>query len=174
MILILMVEGARAVISTCTPTPSCPEAPPCTPVLLTACRRRSPPLLPPPSRSRSSLPPSASTPSGSEAPSWPRSPPSSRCGSPSRSTTSPAPPSCAASASKRFKQQQQKQQHQQQQQYEARQPLRDDHYKLFCNNPLSHCSNFFVSCWLILYSYYIIFFNQSFGFFEFITFRTST
>merc|ERR1712032_1668307 len=41
---------------TCTPTPSCPEAPPCTPVLLTACRRRSPPLLPPPSRSRSSLP----------------------------------------------------------------------------------------------------------------------
>merc|ERR1719507_3012403 len=81
MILILMVEGARAVISfcmrsaipgymvvppdmtvltsgrTCTPTPSCPEAPPCTPVLLTVCRRRSPPLLPPPSRSRSSLPP---------------------------------------------------------------------------------------------------------------------
>merc|ERR1712107_72447 len=40
----------------CTPTPSCPEAPPCTPVLLTVCRRRSPPLLPPPSRSRSSLP----------------------------------------------------------------------------------------------------------------------
>merc|ERR1711874_585718 len=37
-------------------TPSCPEAPPCTPVLLTACRRRSPPWLPPPSRSRSSLP----------------------------------------------------------------------------------------------------------------------
>merc|ERR1712203_979568 len=28
---------------TCTPTPSCLEAPPCTPVLLTACRRRSPP-----------------------------------------------------------------------------------------------------------------------------------
>merc|ERR1712046_484875 len=41
---------------TCTPTPSCPEAPPCTPVSLTACRRRSPPWLPPPSRSRSSLP----------------------------------------------------------------------------------------------------------------------
>merc|ERR1712037_290813 len=40
---------------TCTPTPSCPEAPPCTPVLLTACRRRSLPWLPPPSRSRSSL-----------------------------------------------------------------------------------------------------------------------
>merc|ERR1739838_1196399 len=48
---------------TCTPTPSCPEAPPCTPVSLTACRRRSPPWLPPPSRSRSSLPPRGSTPS---------------------------------------------------------------------------------------------------------------
>merc|ERR1739849_29810 len=79
---------------TCTPTPSCPEAPPCTPVLLTACRRRSPPWLPPPSRSRSSLPPRGSTPSGSEAP------PSSRCGSPSRSTTSAAHPSSTASASK--------------------------------------------------------------------------
>merc|ERR1712037_932030 len=55
---------------TCTPTPSCLEAPPCTPVLLTACRRRSPPWLPPPSRSRSSLPQRGSTPSGSEAPSW--------------------------------------------------------------------------------------------------------
>merc|ERR1712187_275998 len=86
---------------TCTPTPSCPEAPPCTPVLLTVCRRRSPPLLPPPSRSRSSLPPRGSTPSGSEAPSWLPSPPSSRCGSPSRSTTSAAHPSSTASASKR-------------------------------------------------------------------------
>merc|ERR1711881_171823 len=85
---------------TCTPTPSCPEAPPCTPVSPTACRRRSPPWPPPPSRSRSSLPPRGSTPSGSEAPSWPPCPPSSRCGSPSRSTTSPAPPSCTGSASK--------------------------------------------------------------------------
>merc|ERR1712146_224001 len=42
-----------------------------------------------------------STPSGSEAPSWLPSPPSSRCGSPSRSTTSAAPPSSTASASKR-------------------------------------------------------------------------
>merc|ERR1711944_183396 len=41
-----------------------------------------------------------STPSGSEAPSWPPSPPSSRCGSPSRSTTSAAPPLSTASASK--------------------------------------------------------------------------
>merc|ERR1712001_33184 len=85
---------------TCTPTPSCPEAPPCTPVLLTACRRRSLPWLPPPSRSRSSLPPRGSTPSGSEDPSWLPSPPSSRCGSPSRSTTSAAHPLSTASASK--------------------------------------------------------------------------
>merc|ERR1719430_1292895 len=82
------------------PTPSCPEAPPCTPVLLTACRRRSPPLLPPPSRSRSSPPPRGSTLSGLEAPSWLPSPPSSRCGSPSRSTTSAAHPLSTASASK--------------------------------------------------------------------------
>merc|ERR1712203_1312107 len=82
------------------PTPSCPEAPPCTPVLLTVCRRRSPPWLPPPSRSRSSLPQRGSTPSGSEGPSWLPSPPSSRCGSPSRSTTSAAPPLSTSSASK--------------------------------------------------------------------------
>merc|ERR1712110_154920 len=54
----------------------------------------------PPSRSRSSLPLRGGTPSGSEDPSWPPSPPSSRCGSPSRSTTSAAPPSSTASASK--------------------------------------------------------------------------
>merc|ERR1712154_371613 len=47
-----------------------------------------------------SLPQRGSTPSGSEAPSWLPSPPSSRCGSPSRSTTSAAPPSSTASASK--------------------------------------------------------------------------
>merc|ERR1719187_392153 len=100
MILILMVEGARAVISFCTPTPSCPEAPPCTPVSLTACRRRSPPSLPPPSRSRSSLPQRESTLSGSVDPSWLPCPPSNRCGSPSRSTTSAAHPLSTASASK--------------------------------------------------------------------------
>merc|ERR1712080_321611 len=83
---------------TCTPTPSSPEAPPCTPASPTGCRRRSPPSLPPPSRS--SLLPRGSTPSGSEDPSWPLCPPSSRCGSPSRSTTSPAPPSCTGSASR--------------------------------------------------------------------------
>merc|ERR1712240_148895 len=87
---------------TCTPTLSSLEAPPCTPVLLTVCRRRSPPWPPPPSRSRSSLPPRGSTLSGSVAPSWPPSPPSSRCGSPSRSTTSAVPPLSTASASKRF------------------------------------------------------------------------
>merc|ERR1711860_80712 len=81
-------------------TLSCPEAPPCTPVLLTECRRRSPPSLPPPSRSRLSLPLRGSTLSGSEDPSWPPSPPSSRCGSPSRSTTSPAPALSTGSASK--------------------------------------------------------------------------
>merc|ERR1712080_481682 len=52
---------------TCTPTPSCLEAPPCTPVLLTVCRRRSLPWLPPPSRSMLLL--RGSTPSGSEDPS---------------------------------------------------------------------------------------------------------
>merc|ERR1711911_196820 len=87
---------------TCTLTLSCPEAPPCTPVLLTECRRRSPPSLPPPSRSRLSLPLRGSTLSGSEDPSWPPSPPSSRCGSPSRSTTSPAPALSTGSASKSF------------------------------------------------------------------------
>merc|ERR1712113_724263 len=75
-------------------------APPCTPVLLTECRRRSPPSLPPPSRSRLSLPLRGSTLSGSEDPSWPPSPPSSRCGSPSRSMTSLAPALSTGSASK--------------------------------------------------------------------------
>merc|ERR1712241_752386 len=76
------------------------EAPPCTLVSLTGCRRRSPPLLPPPLRSRSLLLLRGSTPSGSEAPSLLPCPPSSRCGSPSRSTTSAARPSSTGSASK--------------------------------------------------------------------------
>merc|ERR1712176_1435260 len=82
------------------PTLSCPEAPPCTPVLLTVCRRRSLPLLHPPSRSRSLLPQRGSTLSGSEDPSLLPSPPSSRCGSPSRSMMNAAHPSFTASASK--------------------------------------------------------------------------
>merc|ERR1712080_147008 len=45
-------------------------------------------------------PPERKYSSGSEDPSWLPSPPSSRCGSPSRSTTSAAPPSCTGSASK--------------------------------------------------------------------------
>merc|ERR1712024_233209 len=82
------------------PTLSCPEAPPCTLVLLTGCRRRSLPLLLPPLRSRSLLLLRGSTPSGSVAPSLLPSPPSSRCGSPSRSTTNAAPPLSTGSASK--------------------------------------------------------------------------
>merc|ERR1719499_625687 len=88
---------------TCTPTPSCLVAPPCTPVSLTVCRRKSPPLLPPPSRSRLLLPLRGSTPSGSEDPSCLPFPPSSRCGSPSRSTTSAAHPLSTGSASKCFR-----------------------------------------------------------------------
>merc|ERR1712106_791594 len=82
------------------PTQSCPEAPPCTPVLLTVCRRRSLLLLHPPSRSRSLLPQRGNTLSGSEAPSWLPSPHSSRCGSPSRSMMSPVHPLSTESASK--------------------------------------------------------------------------
>merc|ERR1711921_42235 len=52
-------------------------------------------------RSRSSLLPRGSTPSGSEAPSWLLSPPSRRCGSPSRSTTRLVPELSTASASKK-------------------------------------------------------------------------
>merc|ERR1711872_193598 len=84
----------------CTPTQLCLAAPPCTPVLLTVCRRRSPPLLLPPSRSRSLLHQRGSTLSGSEDPSLLPSPPSSRCGSPSRSMMSAAHPLCTGSASK--------------------------------------------------------------------------
>merc|ERR1719244_923380 len=100
MILILMVDATLTSVRTCTPTLSCPVAPPCTPVLPTECRRRSLPSPHPPSRSRSSLPPRGSTPYGSVAPSSPPCLPSSRCESPSRSTTSAAHPLSTASASK--------------------------------------------------------------------------
>merc|ERR1711879_879924 len=69
------------------PPPSTPAAA-STPSCATPCRGCSRPTT------------TGSTPSGSEDPSWPPSPPSSRCGSPSRSTTSAAPPSSTASASK--------------------------------------------------------------------------
>merc|ERR1712083_1072736 len=59
-------------------------------VLLTVCRRKSPLLLHPPSRSRSLLPQRGNTPSGSEDPSLPPFPPSNRCGSPSKNTTNAA------------------------------------------------------------------------------------
>ena len=87
-------------VRTSTPTQSCLEAPPCTLASPTECRRRS--LLWPHQRwrSRSSLLQRGSTPSGSEAPSWLPSPPSNRCGSPSRSTTSLDLPSSTGSASK--------------------------------------------------------------------------
>merc|ERR1712129_693097 len=81
------------------PTPSCLEAPPCTPVLLIVCKRKSPPLLHPPLRSRSLLPQKGNTPSGSEAQSCLPSLPSNRCGSPSKNTTSAAHPSSTGNAS---------------------------------------------------------------------------
>merc|ERR1712098_814310 len=84
------------------PTLSCPEAPPCTPVLPTECRRKSPLLPHPQSRSRLLLHQKESTPSGSEDPSLLPSPPSRRCGSPSRNTMSAAQPLSIASASKYF------------------------------------------------------------------------
>merc|ERR1719228_543665 len=80
------------------PTPSCLEAPPCTLVLLTECRRRSLLLLPP--TSRSLLPQRGSTPSGSEDPFLHPSPPSNRCGSPSRNMMNVALPLSTANASK--------------------------------------------------------------------------
>merc|ERR1712208_63164 len=89
-------------VRTCMPTLSCLEVPPCTLVLLTGCRRRSLLLLHPPSRSRSLLHQRGSTLSGSEDPSLFPSPPSSRCGSPSRSTMSAAHPLSTGSASKQI------------------------------------------------------------------------
>merc|ERR1712204_36244 len=84
---------------TCTLTPSCPEAPPCTLVLLIVCKRKSLPWLHPPLRSRSLPPQRGNTPSGSEAPSCLPFPPSNRCGSPSKSTMSAAHPLSTGSAS---------------------------------------------------------------------------
>merc|ERR1719491_1018604 len=85
---------------TCTLTPSCPEAPPCTPVLLIVCKRRSPLLPHPPLRSRSLLPQRGNTPSGSVDPSCLPSPPSNRCGSPSKNTMNVVHPLFTGNASK--------------------------------------------------------------------------
>merc|ERR1712142_1258189 len=71
-------------------TASSLEAPPCTPVLPIVCRRRS------------SLLPRGNTRSGSVAPSWLPSPPSRRCGSPSRSTMRPDQELSTGNASRKF------------------------------------------------------------------------
>merc|ERR1712113_704552 len=75
---------------TCTPTTYSPEAPPCTLVLPTECRRKSPPLL----HQR------GSTLYGLEDLSLLHSPPSRLCGHPSRSTMSPAQELFTANVSK--------------------------------------------------------------------------
>merc|ERR1712223_603944 len=89
-------------VRTCMPTLSCLVAPPCTLVLLTECKRKSPPWLHPPLRSRSLLPLRGNTPSGSVAPSWLPSPPSNRCGSPNKSTMNAVHPLSTGNASKQF------------------------------------------------------------------------
>merc|ERR1712029_288685 len=71
-----------------------------TPVLLIVCKRKSPPLLHPPLRSRSLLHLRGNTPSGSVAPSCLPSPPSNRCGSPSKNTMNAVHPLSTGSASK--------------------------------------------------------------------------
>merc|ERR1711997_1387837 len=85
---------------TCTPTPSCLVAPPCTLVLLIVCKKKSPPWLHQPLRSRSLLHQRGNTPFGSVAPSCLPSPPSNRCGSPSKNTMSAARPLSTGNASK--------------------------------------------------------------------------
>merc|ERR1719433_2137145 len=87
-------------VRTCTPTPSCLEAPPCTLVLLTVCKRRSLPWLHPPLRSRSLPHLRGNTPYGSVAPSCLPSPPSNRCGPPSKNTMNVAHPLFTGNASK--------------------------------------------------------------------------
>jgi len=89
-------------VRTCTPTLSCPEVPPCTLVLPTECRRKSLPWLHPPLRSRSLLHLSVNTLSGSVDPSWLLCPPSNRCGSQSKNTTSQAQALSTGNASKYF------------------------------------------------------------------------
>lgn len=71
-------------------------------VLLTVCKRKSPLLLHQPSKSKSLLHQKGNTPYGSVVPSLLLSPPSNRCGSPSRNTTNPALELSTASASKHF------------------------------------------------------------------------
>merc|ERR1712096_445033 len=82
------------------PTMFSQEAPPCTLVLATGCRRKSLPLLHPPSRSRSLLHLRGSTLYGLVDPSLLHSPPFSLCGSLSRNMTNLAQESFTANASK--------------------------------------------------------------------------
>merc|ERR1711990_461602 len=83
-----------------TPTTSSLVVPPCTQVSLIVCKRKSPPLLHPPWRSRSLLHQKENTLSGSVVPSWLPSPPSKLWGSPRPNTTKPVHPSSTESASK--------------------------------------------------------------------------
>merc|ERR1711997_1189846 len=89
-------------VRTCTLTPSCLVAPPCTQVLPTECKRKSLPWLHPPSRSKSLLHLRENTPYGSEDPSWLPSPLSNRFGSPSKNTTNAAHPLSTENASKLY------------------------------------------------------------------------
>merc|ERR1712059_31483 len=73
---------------------------PCTQVLPTECKRKSLPWLHPPSRSKSLLRPRENTLYGLVAPSWLPSPPSNRCGSPSKNTMNAAHPSSTENAFK--------------------------------------------------------------------------
>merc|ERR1712141_110226 len=84
----------------CTPTLFCLVAPPCTPVLLTACKRKSLPWLLPSSRSRSLLPLKGNTLFGSEAPFWLHCPPFNKCGFQSKNTTNLVLALCTGNASK--------------------------------------------------------------------------
>merc|ERR1711997_1338409 len=82
--------------------PAVSMRPPCTQVLPTECKRKSPPWPHPPSRSKSLLHLRENTPYGSEDPSWRPSPPSNRCGSPSKNTTNAAHPLSTENASKLY------------------------------------------------------------------------
>merc|ERR1719340_165327 len=97
-----IISAMLTSVRTCTPTPSCLVAPPCTQVLPTECKRKSLPWPHPPSRSKSLLHLRENTPYGSEDPSWLPSPPSNRCGSPSKNTTNAAHPLSTENASKLF------------------------------------------------------------------------
>merc|ERR1711990_1286428 len=65
-------------------------------------QRKSLPWLHPPSRSKSLLHLRENTPYGSKDPSWLPSPPSNRCGSPSKNTTNAAHPLSTENASKLY------------------------------------------------------------------------